>query len=134
MATLSIAARRVGLVGALAVLFALLFASPAAAHADLRNITPANGAQLDRPPTAVQLTFTESVNLVDGGIRLVDGVGATVPTSDPTVEGHTVNWPMPADLPEGAYVVTWRVVSSDGHPISGASCFGVGTAAATVPG
>ncbi len=134
MATLSIAARRVGLVGALAVLFALLFASPAAAHADLRNITPANGAQLDRPPTAVQLTFTESVNLVDGGIRLVDGVGATVPTSDPTVDGHTVNWPMPADLPEGAYVVTWRVVSSDGHPISGASSFGVGTAAATVPG
>ena len=82
----------------------------------------------------MQLTFTESVNLIDGGIRLVDGVGATVPTSDPTVDGNTVNWPMPADLPEGAYVVTWRVVSSDGHPISGASSFGVGTAAATVPG
>jgi copper transport protein len=134
MATLSIAARRVGLVGVLAVLFALLFASPAAAHADLRNITPANGAQLDTPPTAVQLLFTESVNLVDGGIRLVDGVGATVPTSDPTVDGKTVNWPMPADLPKGAYVVTWRVVSSDGHPISGASSFGVGTAAAVVQG
>ena len=134
MATLSIAARRVGLVGALAVLFALLIASPAAAHADLRSITPANGAQLDRPPTAVKMTFTESVNLVDGGIRLVDGVGATVPTSDPTVDGHTVNLPMPANLPKGAYVVTWRVVSSDGHPISGASSFGVGTAAATVPG
>jgi copper transport protein len=134
MATLSIAARRVGLVGALAVLFALLFASPAAAHADLRSITPANGAQLDRPPTRVKMTFTESVNLVDDGIRLVDGVGATVPTSDPTVDGHTVNWPMPPDLPKGAYVVTWRVVSSDGHPISGASSFGVGTAAATVPG
>jgi copper transport protein len=134
MATLSIAARRVSLVGALAVLFALLFAAPAAAHADLVNITPANGAQLDRPPTAVKMTFTESVNLVDGGIRLVDGVGATVPTSDPTVDGRTVTWLMPADLPKGAYVVTWRVVSSDGHPVTGASSFGVGTAAATVPG
>jgi copper transport protein len=40
---------------------------------------------------------------------------------------------MPADLPEGAYVVTWRVVSADGHPVSGASSFGVGIAAPAVP-
>ena len=79
MASLSIAARRVALLGTFGVLFALLFASPAAAHADLRNITPANGAQLDKPPTEVQLTFTESVNLVDGGIRLVDGVAPPCP-------------------------------------------------------
>ena len=134
MAPLSTAARRVALVGTLAVLFVLLFASPAAAHAELANINPANGAQLTRPPTEVKMTFTESVNLVGGGIRLVDAAGATVPTSDPTVDGHTVTWPMPADLPEGAYVVTWRVVSADGHPISGASSFGVGTAAAAAPG
>ena len=79
------------------------------------------------------MTFTESVNLVNDGIHLVDQLGATVPTPDPTVDGDTVTWPMPADLPDGPYLVTWRVVSSDGHPISGASSFGVGTAAA-VPG
>ena len=78
------------------------------------------------------MTFTESVNLVDDGIRLVDHVGATVPTPDPTVDGRTVTWPMPTDLPEGHYVVTWRVLSKDGHPVSGAFSFGVGTAA--VPG
>ena len=134
MGPLSTAASRVVLLGLLGVLFALLFASPAAAHAELVNITPANGAQLKAPPTEVQMTFTESVNLIDGGIRLLDEAGATVPTSDPTVDGHTVSWPMPADLPEGAYVVTWRVVSADGHPVSGASSFGVGTAAGAVPG
>jgi copper transport protein len=134
MAPLSTAGRRGALVGTLAVLFVLLFASPAAAHADLVNITPANGAQLPRPPTEVKMTFTESVNLVGGGIRLVDAAGATVPTSDPTVDGHTVTWPMPAGLPKGAYIVTWRVVSADGHPVSGASSFGVGTAATAAPG
>jgi copper transport protein len=134
MASLSTAARRVTLLAALAVLFSLLFASPAAAHAELVNTTPANGDQLTRPPTEIQMTFTESVNLVDDGIRLIDHVGATVPTPGPTVAAQTVTWPMPADLPEGPYVVTWRVVSSDGHPISGAFSFGVGTAAATVPG
>jgi copper transport protein len=130
MAPLSIAARRVALLATLAVLCSLLLASPAAAHAELVNIAPANGAQLRAPPTEVRLTFTEPVNLVEDGIRLVDHVGATVPTPDPTVDGRTVRWPMPADLPEGPYVVTWRVVSADGHPISGAFSFGVGTAAA----
>jgi copper transport protein len=133
MALLSIAARRGVLSATLAVLFALLFASPAAAHAELINTTPANGAQLASSPIDVQMSFTESVHLVDDGIRLIDHVGATVPTPEPTVNGHTVTWPMPADLPEGPYVVTWRVVSSDGHPVSGAFSFGVGTAAA-VPG
>jgi copper transport protein len=134
MAPLSTTARRVTLVATLAVLFSLLFAFPAAAHAELVNTTPANGDQLTRPPTQIQMTFTESVNLVDDGIRLVDHVGATVPTREPTVDAQTVTWPMPAELPEGPYVVTWRVVSADGHPISGAFSFGVGTAAAAVPG
>jgi copper transport protein len=134
MPPLSTTARRVTLLATLAVLFSLLFASPAAAHAELLNTTPANGDQLTRPPAEIQLTFSESVNLVDDGIRLVDHVGATVPTPEPTVDAQTVTWPMPADLAEGSYIVTWRVVSSDGHPISGAFSFGIGTAAAAVPG
>jgi copper transport protein len=134
MRPLTPAARRVVLVGTLGVLFALLFATPAAAHAELVSITPANEAQLTTPPTQVQMTFTEAVNLIDGGIRLVDEVGRTVPTSDPTVNGRTITWPMPAELSEGAYIITWRVVSADGHPVSGASSFGVGTAAPAVPG
>ena len=134
MAPLSTTARRITLLAALAVLFSLLFVSPAAAHAELVSTTPANGDQLTSPPAEIQMTFTESVNLVDDGIRLVDHVGATVPTPNPTVDAQTVTWSMPADLAEGPYVVTWRVVSSDGHPISGAFSFGVGTAAAAVPG
>ena len=134
MALLSIAARRAALSATVAVLFGLLLVSPAAAHTELVNTTPANGAQLATPPTEVLLTFTEEVHLVDDGIRLIDHVGATVPTPDPAVNGDTVTWPMPADLSEGPYVVTWRVVSSDGHPVRGAFSFGVGTAAADVSG
>jgi copper transport protein len=88
---------------------------------------------LTKPPTEVRMTFTESINLVKNGIRLVDHVGANVPTPQPTVNGRTVTWPMPPGLPEGPYIITWRVVSADGHPISGASSFGIGTAA-TGPG
>jgi copper transport protein len=134
MASLITTTRRAGLLLTLVAIFALLFAPPAAAHAELVSITPANGAQLTSPPTKVQMTFTESVNLIKGGIRLINDSGATVPTSEPTVRGSRLTWPLPADLPNGAYVITWRVVSSDGHPVSGASSFGIGTGAVGVPG
>ena len=76
MALLITAARRMALAAMLAVSLSLLFSSPAAAHAELVNTTPANGAQLTKPPTEIEMTFTESVNLLPDGIRLVDGAGA----------------------------------------------------------
>ena len=134
MAKLSSAACRVTLLAALVILFSLLLASPAAAHAELVNTTPANGEHLTRPPTEVKMAFTESVNLVKNGIRLIDQADTTLPTPEPTADRRTITWPMPADLPEGLYVVTWRVVSADGHPISGAFSFVVGTSAASPAG
>jgi copper transport protein len=134
MGRLKPAVRRGGILATLALLLLVLFAPPAAAHAELVSITPANGVQLARPPSEIKLTFTESVNLVSDGIRLLDPVGATVPTNGPTVKGQSVYLPIPANLPDGPYVLTWRVVSSDGHPITGASSFGIGTAPAPVPG
>jgi copper transport protein len=117
---------------ALAAVLGFLFASPAAAHAELVATDPANGAGLAQAPDEITMTFTESVTLLDGGIRLVDSVGATVPTSEPVVDGHTVTWAMPRKLPDGSYTVTWKLVSSDGHPVAGAFSFGVGAAARTL--
>ncbi|GAB3870411.1 copper resistance CopC/CopD family protein [Terrabacter terrigena] len=111
----------------------IVLATPAWAHAELVSSTPANGTRLEAPPPSIQLTFTESVDLVDGGLRLLDGAGRTVSTSQPVATGHTVTWPMPSSLGKGAYVVTWRVVSSDGHPVDGAFTFGIGTAPSALP-
>jgi copper transport protein len=112
----------------LAVAVLLLAPSaPASAHAELVDSTPTNGARLDKAPTQVTLTFTEGVNLIDGGIRLVDSLGEPVSTpAAPTVEGRTVRWPMPSGLKNGKYLVSWRVVSADGHPVQGAFSFGIG--------
>src|SRR5690242_15820076 len=104
----------------LAVGCVLLLASPGSAHAELVKTTPENGQRLDAAPTSVTLEFSESIDLVDDGISLLDGKGAVVPTPDPAVDGHTVTWPMPAHLRTGSYVVRWRVVSADGHPVDGA--------------
>ena len=72
--------RRGILGGLLAAVFAVLLASPASAHAELVASTPANGARLDQAPAKVEMRFTEAVNLIPGGIRLVDDAGASVRT------------------------------------------------------
>jgi copper transport protein len=112
----------------------MLPSAPASAHAELVDSTPANGARLDKPPAQISLTFTEGVNLIDGGIRLVDSLGDPVSTPAPTVGGHTVLWPMPSNLANGKYLVSWRVVSADGHPVEGAFSFGIGVDAQGVVG
>jgi copper transport protein len=120
---------------ALAVAVLLLAPSaPASAHAELVDSTPANGARLDKPPAQVTLTFTEGVNLIDGGIRLVDSLGDPVSTPAPSVDGRTVRWRMPSGLDNGKYLVSWRVVSADGHPVQGAFSFGIGVDAQGVVG
>ncbi len=127
--------RRRRLVAGVVVLFAAMIgglavpARPAYAHAELVATTPANGARLDTPPAAVTLVFSERVNLVRDGVRLLDGTGAVRSTEpariDPTGPARVL-LPVPAGLGPGSYTVAWRVVSADSHPIFGAFVFGVG--------
>jgi copper transport protein len=122
---------RRALVAALLALLGILAApaAPASAHAELVDSSPKNGARLDRPPAQVTLTFTENVTLIEGGVRLVDARGSTVATREPTVDGHTLTLVLPPRLRDGSYLVDWRVVSADGHPVGGALSFGVGATA-----
>ena len=111
-------------------------AAPAHAHAELVATTPANGDRLEEPPSEVVLRFTERVSVVEGAFRLLDtatGEDVSVPGSDAEPpDGSTVRFALPPDLPDGSYLVSWRVVSTDSHPIGGAFSFGVGEEAATV--
>ncbi|WP_100499520.1 copper resistance CopC/CopD family protein [Geodermatophilus chilensis] len=101
-------------------------APPAAAHAELVSTAPAEGARLDEAPDRVTLTFTEGVSLGAGYARVLDAAGERVDAGDATVEGDTVVVPLRADLPDDGYLVTYRVVSADSHPVSGAFSFAVG--------
>lgn len=103
---------------------------PASAHAELVATTPANGAHLDRPPPEVVLRFTESVSPVRNGLRLLDGNGRTVVELTGRAGprgGSEVVMPLPGSLGDGAYVLSWRVLSADSHPVHGAFVFSVGS-------
>ena len=105
-------------------------ATPASAHANLVATSPPNGAELDEPPAEIRLRFTEEVSVTPDGVTMRDSGGAVVATGEaaPAPEDPTtIVLPVPADLPDGSYVVTFRAVSADSHPIGGALAFGIGT-------
>ncbi|HEY6796974.1 MAG TPA: copper resistance protein CopC [Kineosporiaceae bacterium] len=106
------------------------FAGPAGAHAELVSSDPASGARLAAAPARATLRFTESVQLVPDGIRLLDAAGRPLALGRPGQRGDEVTVDLPRPLPAGGYVLTWRVISADSHPVSGAVPFAVGDATA----
>ena len=79
-------------------------------------------------PPAVEMVFSEPVEVAFGAIRVFNGFGERVddgPASRPSGEAETVRVALQPDLPKGTYTVSWRVVSADGHPIAEAFVFHV---------
>ncbi|TML06977.1 MAG: hypothetical protein E6G39_20630 [Actinobacteria bacterium] len=106
----------------------VLWASPAWAHAQLVTTDPSPGAQLADAPTAIRLTFSEPVQAPAGAIRVLDSQRREVKVSSIRSSDGVVTAILPTFGP-GGYVVTWRVVSADSHPVGGAFTFGVGDGA-----
>ncbi len=112
----------------LAVLVLLLVvgaAAPASAHATLVATDPAEGDVLDRVPDVVTFTFDESVTLPADAVQAFDAAGDPV-ESDSTSSGTEITTDLPDRLDDGTYVVVWRAVSADGHPIAGSLSFSIG--------
>jgi copper transport protein len=107
----------------LAAIVLLAVAGPAAAHAVLVDTAPPDRAVLDRAPSDLVLNFNEAVTPV--AMRMVGpgGMQVTLPAS---AAAGAVRAALPADLPAGSYLVSWRVISADAHPIGGAFVFSVG--------
>ncbi len=111
---------------ALGLVLVAASASPAAAHASLVSVDPPDGARLDESPDVVRLTFSEPVSAELGGVRVLDADGDQVQEGAARVAGAEVEVDLAPDLPDGTYVVSYRVISADGHPVRGGSVFGVG--------
>ena len=111
------------------LLAALAAAFDAGAHAVLLSTQPADGAVLREPPARVTFSFNEPVQLIDG--RVLDGAGRVRASGAPGVAlGLETTLDLPAGLAMGGYIATYRVVSADGHPVSGSIAFAVGEGAA----
>ncbi len=104
----------------LALLAALVlgtaFASPALAHDSLKSSDPAKGAKVESLDE-VKLTFSAKVGFPTVVVHTSDGTAYQ--DGKPVVDGPVVTQKVKGGLPAGGYVIAYRVVSSDGHPIEG---------------
>jgi copper transport protein len=107
----------------------LLCAPSASAHAIVESTEPRIDQVVETSPEQIVMRFNEPVELAFGAIRVYDTNGDRVDDGDADHVGddlQAVTVPLEADLPNGTYTVTWRVVSADGHPISEAFVFHIG--------
>jgi copper transport protein len=118
-------------VGWLAAIALALAAPPAAAHATLISTDPAEGEVVPETPDVVTFTFDEPVSLTAGSIQVFNAAGEPVESSA-AGEDEVVTADLPDELPDGTYVVAWRAVSADGHPVSGSLTFSIGAPSETV--
>lgn len=118
------------LAGLAGLLTALCLASAAWAHATLVSAEPADGSVLAQPPRTVQLHFNEGVT--PAAIGLVDAGGKTREIAARAV-GPSVLVVLPEDLPRGTQIVSYRVVSQDGHPVAGSLVFSIGAVTGSAP-
>lgn len=105
---------------------ALVVAPVAGAHAQLTGSEPANDAVLDTSPAAVTLRFSEPVETAFGAVRVYDSRARRVDAGEvDRPSSRDVRTSLDRSLARGTYTVTWRVVSADAHPVSGAFVFHV---------
>jgi methionine-rich copper-binding protein CopC len=101
-------------------------AGSAAAHTALTGSDPADGATVGTPPAVVTLTFTGAISPMFATVAITDKNGRNWVAGAPTVTGAQLRASVSPDLHDGGvYTVGYRVVSADGHPVSGSVAFTV---------
>ena len=114
--------------GAMLATALVLMAGPASAHAVLEGSNPAPDAVVATAPTSVVLRFDEPVTLLPSSLQVLGPDGKRVDNGSVAhADGNTTTASVAISARErGTYLVSWRVVSADSHPVSGAFDFSVG--------
>lgn len=115
-------------VAVLAGLALALVAGPAYAHDELIGSDPAAGSQVAELPSEITMTFSGVLLDEPGATEVVvtDAEGNDLTALAPVLDGTRLTQGLVGSA-SGTVTVTYRVVSSDGHPVSDRFTFTVGT-------
>ena len=115
----------------LVILSLLLFLFPtvSSAHAYIKKSTPLENETVKKAPTKVTIKFDESIQPAFNSIKVFDSNGNRVDQKNGRIDSKQpsiLKTGLKKNLPNGAYRVKWKVVSSDGHPVEGVIPFQIG--------
>lgn len=122
--------RLLAVAGATALLLVLGLA-PAQAHSELIASTPGDGEEVEEAPAEIVLEFNETIEEIGSEMVVTGPDGEEVNAGDGEASGPLFSQELVEERPAGEYAVQWRVVSADGHPVSGEFTF---TSVTDVPG
>ena len=94
------------------------------AHASLVRVEPADGSVIETAPKSFALTFNEPTSPLV--LKLVRPDSSIVALDRVVLRDTTLDIEAPAGLRDGSYVLSWRVISEDGHPVGGSAVFSIG--------
>src|SRR5690606_2053280 len=103
----------------------LLSATPAWPHADLKSVTPADGAALKVQPESVAIEFTATIEDTVKEATLLPPSGKPIEDAW-KADGSRITITVPAEPTPGTWGIQWRVLGGDGHPLTGSTTFVVG--------
>lgn len=104
-------------------------AGTASAHVELVSSRPGHGSTLHSAPAQVQLRFSAPVRTDLTKVKVTDPAGVQVSVGSTRVSGATVSKALGDITRAGRYVINYRAVSPDGHPVAGEVEFLLGQAA-----
>ncbi|TIW61152.1 MAG: copper resistance protein CopC, partial [Mesorhizobium sp.] len=127
------AGRRVGwaagmLLAMIMALVVMASTNQAFAHAALIKADPPDGSVLAQAPAQFALTFSEPVSPLV--LTLVKPDGTPVALTSFRLSDQTLEIDDPQPLKSGTHVLSWRVISADGHPVGGSLLFSIGAPSA----
>jgi copper transport protein len=100
-------------------------------HATLTSSVPAGRSVVATAPKEIRLAFNEPVTPLV--LKLVASHAPTVFLDRYRSEGRSLVVDAPVEMTPGTYVFSWRVISIDGHPITGTVQFSVGAPSPGLP-
>lgn len=106
-----------------AFIVATLFVAPtAAAHNVLVGSTPEDGSTITDQPGTIELVFDQAVQEQFAQVTIFDAEETAYETGEPVATANIVTQEV-GDLPDGEYTISFRIVSADGHPVTGTLTF-----------